>query len=221
MSSYLKIIYMLLGLPKTIYFNFKYFNFCDAIKFPVILSHRVVLSKTKGTVIIEAPIKTGMIRMGFGGVRIFDRKHSRSVWYLMGRVTFKGRASLGYGTRVSVFGDLTFGDSFAISAQTQIVCNYKITFGDGVLIGWDCLFMDSDAHKILNEDKEIVNVPKEIIIGDRVWMGAACKITKGTVIGNDVVVATNSCVYGKHTTSNCVIGGNPVRIIKTGITWEI
>jgi acetyltransferase-like isoleucine patch superfamily enzyme len=221
MSSYLKIIHMLLGLPKTIYFNFKYFKFRDAIKFPVILSHRVTLARTKGKIVIDAPIETGMIRIGFGGVRIFDRKHSWGVWYLMGNITFKGRASLGYGTRLSVFGDLTFGNNFAISAQTQIVCNKKTVFGDDVLIGWDCLFMDSDAHWILNENNEPINPPREIVIGNRVWIGARCTISKGTIIGDDVVVATSSVVYGKHETPNCVIGGNPVRILKTEITWRV
>ncbi|WP_148630436.1 acyltransferase [Bacillus sp. E214] len=221
MGKLSKIILLILGIPKTIYFNFKYLSFKDAIKFPIILSSRVLLYKTSGKVTINAPIKPGMIRLGFGGVRIFDRRHSRSVWYLQGNITFKGKANLGYGTRLSVFGDLTFGDNFAISAQTQIVCNHKITFGDGVIIGWDCLFMDSDAHWILNESNQRTNKPKEIIIGDRVWIGARCTVNKGTKIANDVVIATSSVVYGTHETPNSILGGNPVRIIKEGITWEI
>jgi acetyltransferase-like isoleucine patch superfamily enzyme len=221
MSFYQKFILLILAIPKTIYFNLKYFPFRDAIKFPVIVSHRVVLAKTKGKIVIDSPIKPGLIRIGFGGVRIFDRKYSRSVWHVNGKVTFKGRASLGYGTKLSVFGELIFGNNFAISAQTQIVCNKKICFGDDVLIGWDCLFMDSDAHFILNRDGVVINNPREIIIGDRVWFGARCTVTKGTIIANDVVVATNSCVYGKHETSNCIIGGNPTRILKTDITWKV
>ncbi|OBR89902.1 hypothetical protein CLRAG_38790 [Clostridium ragsdalei P11] len=64
----------LLGIPKTILFNFRYFSLKDAIKFPIILSHRVVLSKMDGKIVIEAPIKFGMIRIGFGNLPLFDQK---------------------------------------------------------------------------------------------------------------------------------------------------
>lgn len=210
-----------MGLPKTIFFNFKYLKFRDAIKLPVIISHKVVLAETNGSIAIESPVKTGMIRMGFGGVRIFDKKYSRSIWHVEGKVTFKGRTRLGYGTRLSIFGDITFGNNFSISAQSQIECKKKITFGDDVLIGWDCLFMDADNHHILDKTGNIANPPKEIVVGNRVWFGARCVVIKGVIIGNDVVVAINSCIYGKFEDSNCVIGGNPPRILKKGIIWKV
>lgn len=222
MSIYTKIILFILSLPKTIYFNLKYFKLKDAIRLPVLISHRVVLDKLKGEFIIEHPISFGLIKIGFGGVRIFDRKYSRSVWCLNGRVIFKGRASLGYGTKLSVFGgEVTFGRNFAISAQTQLICNKCISFGDDVLIGWDCLIMDTDAHHIMNTDGKVINEPEKIIIGNRVWIGARCTIIKGTIVGNDVVVATNSCMYGKNEVSNCIVGGNPVRVLKENITWKV
>lgn len=220
MSQYAKIILLLLAIPKTIYFNFKYFAIKDAIRLPVIVSHRVVLAKTKGSVVIDAPIKTGLVRIGFGGVRIFDQKYNRSIWHLMGKITFRGNTRIGYGTKLSVFGDLDFGENFSISAQTQIICNKKIVFGKDVLIGWDCLFMDSDAHHILNDDMVVINEPREITIGDKVWIGARCTVTKGSLIASNVVIATNSCVYGKYETSNCVMGGNPIKVLKEGITWK-
>ena len=55
----------ILGIPKTIYFNFKYFKFKDAIKFPVVVSHKTIFKELKGSIKLEK-IKTGMVRIGFG-----------------------------------------------------------------------------------------------------------------------------------------------------------
>lgn len=216
-----KLLLAIRSIPKTIYFNFKYFKLKDAIKFPVIVSHRVVFVKAKGKVIIDSPIKFGMITIGFGGVRIFDQQRMRSVWYLTGTINFKGSAHIGNGTKLSILGNLILGENFAISANTQISCYKKIQFGKDVLIGWNCEFIDSDAHRILNYINETINPNKEIIIGDKVWFGFGCKILKGSSIGNNVVVAADSNIFKKINANNCIIGGYPTKILKKNITWEV
>ncbi|MCM2996634.1 hypothetical protein M3647_04035 [Paenibacillus cellulositrophicus] len=206
------------AIPKTVYFNLKYFRFKDAIKFPVLVSHRVVLSKMKGSVEISAPLKTAMIRIGFGKVRIFDQRRMRAVWHLEGSMVFKGSASLGNGTKLSVLGNLTMGNNFIVSAHSQIECRKRIVFGDDVLIGWDCLFMDTDGHHILKDGRKI-NQNKDIIVGDRVWFGCRTTITKGVIVASDIVVATNTCLYGTFLETNCIVAGNPPEIKKRDITW--
>ena len=49
---------------KTLYFNFKYLPFKEAVKLPVFLSRHVCLKKIKGKVIINSKIRTGMIKIG-------------------------------------------------------------------------------------------------------------------------------------------------------------
>lgn len=173
-----------------------------------------------GEVLIDSPIKTGMIRIGFGNVRLFDKRYVRNIWFLEGKVTFKGRARLGFGTKLSVFGHLVLGDNFIVSAHSQIECKKAITFGNNVLIGWDCLFMDSDNHLLLDNQDNVINPAKEILVGDRVWFGARCTVTKGALLGDDLVVAINSNIYRKYPISKCVIGGNPAKVLKTDTTWE-
>ncbi len=207
------------AVPKTIYFNFKYFKLSEALKFPVLISHRVIFAKLKGDIEMDAPLKFGMVRIGFGTVRIFDQRRMRAVWHLEGKIRFRGKASIGNGTKLSVLGNLTVGQNFIISAHTQIECRKSITFGDDVLIGWDCLFMDTDGHHILNEAGRKINENKEILIGDRVWFGCRNTVLKGVSIASDVVVAANSCVYGTFDQPNCVIGGNPPKLIKENISW--
>ena len=69
-----KIILLILSLPKTIYINFKYLKFKDAIKLPILVSYNVKLAKTRGTILIKSKIKFGMIQIGFGGHIFFEEK---------------------------------------------------------------------------------------------------------------------------------------------------
>ncbi len=52
------------------------------------------------------------------------------------------------------------------------------------------------------------------VIGDNVYLGAAVTIIGPVHIGNNVVVGAGSVVV-KNVPDNCVVAGNPARIIKT------
>lgn len=219
MVKFSKIFLYILGIPRTLYFNFKYLKFRDAIKLPVLVSHRVCLLRCSGSIEIDAPIECGLIRIGFGDVGIFDQHRSRSIWEVSGKVIFKGITRIGHGSKISVAGTLTLGSDFTITAESQIVCQQEIVFGNDVLISWDNLFLDSDFHKI-KINNSIINSPKAIIVGNHVWVGCRCTILKGTQIGSDIVVAANSTITGVFNESNTIIGGNPAQILKRGVTWE-
>ncbi|WP_212667546.1 acyltransferase [Gottfriedia acidiceleris] len=214
-------IYLLTrAIPKTIYFNFRYFKFRTAIKMPVLISHNVRLLKTKGKVIIENSNPTLFdIRIGFGDVGIFDKQRSRTIWENSGVIIFKGRASIGHGSKISVAGLLEIGNNFRISAESSIVCFKQISIGHDVLMSWETLIMDTDFHIIKNHKDEIINNDKEIIIGNKVWIGCRCTILKGTIIGDGNVVAANSVVTANYNNENSIIGGNPIRTLKDKIYW--
>lgn len=50
-------------------------------------------------------------------------------------------------------------------------------------------------------------------IGDNVWIGGRAIINPGVTLGDNVVVASGSVVV-KDVPANCVVAGNPARIIK-------
>ena len=55
----------------SIYFNFKYLPFKQAVKLPILL-YKPHFLKLKGKVVIDAPkINTGMIRLGFHSVSVY------------------------------------------------------------------------------------------------------------------------------------------------------
>lgn len=208
---------------KTLYFNFKYLPFCLAIKLPILISKNVYLRATKGKIIIENFITTGMIEIGYGEVGIFDDKKSRSIWFMKGgTVIFKGKAHLGHGTKISVEENavLILGGNFVISAESSVVISKKISFGNDCTVSWDVLIMDTDFHSMRDENGIIVNNPEEIMIGNKVWIGCRNLILKGAVIPDNSIIAANSLVNKKLEGENQLFAGIPVKILKSKINWE-
>lgn len=207
---------------KTVYFNLRYLPLKTALKLPIIVSKRVILSKTKGHIEIKSPIETGMIRIGFGDIGIFDKKRSRSIWQVEGRVTFKGRVNICHGCKISVNKDaqVEFGNNFTVTAETEIVSQKRIVFGDNVLVSWDCLIMDTDFHRIYDSAGIISNSPRSIIIGDNVWIGCRSVILKGSRISSGSVVGANSFLCTDISGESGIFVGNPARLVKKNICWQ-
>ncbi len=63
------------------------------------------------------------------------------------------------------------------------------------------------------EDLDSYTRSSDVCIGDGCWLGSNSIILPGINLGNKVIVAAGSVVT-KSFDSNCVIGGNPARIIK-------
>lgn len=219
--SFLKLWAYFLGLPKTLYFNFHYLPFTQAIMLPIMLSHKVRLMKCNGKVIIKSAVKTRLIKIGFEGVGIFDAKYSRSIWQVSGTVVFNGTASIGHGCKISVGKDATLiiGDSFKITAESSIVCHKEITFGRNVLISWENLFMDTDFHYV-EQNTAIINPPEKIVVGNHVWIGCRCTILKGSVLPDNCIVGAGSFINKHIKGEHVIIGGSPAKVLKTDVDWS-
>ncbi|NNJ93081.1 MAG: acyltransferase [Gammaproteobacteria bacterium] len=209
----------LLGLPKTIYFNFKYLPFNKALSLPVFISHRVWLKKCAGKIEL-ASYKMASVKIGYGGVSIFDENRSRSIWHVNGSVKFNGKATFGHGTKIDVSGVMDVGDNFEMTAESSIICHEKISFGNDVLISWDTLIMDCDFHKIYDERQQVINEDKPVVIGNKVWIGCRCLILKGVAIADGVIVAAASTVSKSIDSSSSIIAGSPAQKVKENISWS-
>ncbi|MGG3709701.1 hypothetical protein, partial [Heyndrickxia coagulans] len=137
MSLYEKYLFIR-AIPKTLYFNFRYLPFKEAIRLPILISHKVFLKKVKGRVTVKKPLCFG-VKIGFGDVGIFDRHLSRTIWENSGHVIFDGKANIGHGSKISVSGLLEIGNDFVITAESSIICFKHVKFGDEVLISWENL----------------------------------------------------------------------------------
>lgn len=100
-------------------------------------------------------------------------------------------------------------------------CLFDKLYPAGIHIGENCLIASGTV--ILSHDhcKRVDNLPyfNDTYIGNNCFIGIRAFIMPGVRIGNEVIVGSMSVVT-KDVPSNCIVAGNPARIIKTGITMN-
>lgn len=136
------------------------------------------------------------------------------------KLVINNRVKIGPNTHIEVGknGRLLFGqeggNETSFSYGCKIIANQLIEIGSSCLFSWDILIMDTSTHYI---NGQIKNSP--IIISDYVWVAAKAVILKGVRIASNCIIATGSVVT-KSVPENCLIGGNPARILKTDVQWK-
>lgn len=158
-----------------------------------------------------------------------------------------GRGTVLYKTRITINGEgnsLKIGDdcvikqaAFVYEDDENAICVGNNTRmmgkilvacleGRSIEIGSGCLFSSeieirtSDSHSLLDEQGKRINQADNISIGDRVWLGSRVLLLKGVELAHDVVVGGGSIVTKKFVDSNCVIAGNPARLVKKNVSWQ-
>lgn len=127
---------------------------------------------------------------------------SRAECYLRLRdgavLTVTGTVSLMYNGTIEVHknAELQIG-ACTVQSSAVIVCAYKMTLGQGCLFARMSYISDSDHHRILDEDGNITNYPRETVIGDHVWVGVKATVMKGAKIKNGTVIGAGSLVGGR------------------------
>lgn len=112
-----------------------------------------------------------------------------------------GRFVMGANSHIAPYGyllidknTLRIGNDVAIGPFCTIICHSNAVSGD------------SDLFRLNYHDGDIT-------IGNNVFIGAQCTLLPGTIIEDNVVVASNSVVNG-HLKSGGVYGGSPVTLLK-------
>lgn len=137
-----------------------------------------------------------------------------------GALEVKGSFNAYYDTEIWVYpkAKLTLGSGY-INAGTQLRCMERITIGNGCAIGRNVLIMDLDAHEITYADGSKNQFTAPVTIGDHVWIGAGATVLKGVTIGDNAIVGAGSVVT-KDIPPNCIVAGNPARVIRENISWK-
>ena len=206
------------SLFNTIYFNFHYLPFKQAIFFPVWITYRNYCL-FKGRLVIESDkIYPGMIKMGAINY-CFNRPKGVAFVNRGGIIKFRGSCFIGNDSIIKI-GEkaiLDIGNGFGMTCS-ELKCYKRITIGRCCAVGKKSRITDTDSHVFKNLKKNTVSVAtQEIILGDNNWLGFRTLVLKGTHSCNDVIVSAYS-VLTKRTefVNKCIVSGNPATIVGVG-----
>jgi len=132
--------------------------------------------------------------------------------------------------RSEVGGKIKIGNYCYIQSNVVIGAAEYIEIGDYVSISANVRIIDNNDHPIQPDDRKIKShsrpgdilrswkyaESKPIIVKDNVWIGINSRVNKGVTIGENSIVAANSVVT-KDVPKNCIVAGNPARVVKTNI----
>jgi acetyltransferase-like isoleucine patch superfamily enzyme len=118
------------------------------------------------------------------------------------------------------------GNLIEIGEKTRINGAHLIAHnGTRILIGMESLFSTgidlrtTDSHSIFDSEGQRINPDKDIVIGNRVWLGRGVSVLKGAVIDDGCVVGAMSLVTG-HLPPASLAAGIPAKVLRTGIAWR-
>lgn len=111
-------------------------------------------------------------------------------------------------------GTINIGNNCRINGA-NISAKSSITIGHGSKIACGVQILDYNAHDVYSKNRAAtsLNDAKPIEIGNNVWIGLGAIILKGTIIGDNSVVAAGSIVKGVFPPYS-IIMGNPAKVVK-------
>ena len=111
----------------------------------------------------------------------------------------------------SEFGkNLTLGKDVFINIGCRFQDTGGITIGDGTLIGHGSTL--TTLNHGVDPDRRGDMTPAPIVIGHKVWLGAAVTIVPGVAIGDGAIVGAGAVVT-RDVPANAVVAGVPAKLI--------
>lgn len=95
----------------------------------------------------------------------------------------------------------------------------RVEFGADCMVGHGAEVTNSDSHSVICQATGArLNPARDVVLGDRVWLGAGVYVTKGVRIGPDTVVAAGSRVFS-DLPGAVLAAGVPAVVKRTGVAW--
>ncbi len=124
--------------------------------------------------------------------------------------------------------DIYFGNKgiFEIRAYTSIIQASCWVSDTELKIGEDCMFSSEIVIRTHNEHHifdwntyERMNRPKDVVIGNQVWVGYRTVFLAGTHIGTGSIVGAGT-VTSSHFGEHVLLAGCPAKVIRENVCWS-
>ena len=210
------------SLRKSLWFNFRYLPFCQAIHLPVLLSRNVEVKYCrKNSIEFMGGVKFGILQIGYCDNDIYYS--NKSAINIKGTIWIHGTGMHFFGAGLNLTikeeGILEIGNNFAVSVDARINVAKRISIGNDNMWSYGNTIMDNDSHPIYDSSGNQINHHREVVFGNKVWMACYCIILKGADIPDGSIIAAGSIISKSPTQTKTIIttGG---KVIRENITWE-
>lgn len=205
-----------LNILRALYLNLKFNKNVDLSRL-ILINKDVELSlASSSNIVVE---KGARLNFGFFTHIFSKRRNSKLILEEDASFVLTGKAMIQSGAMIF----LGRGKTLKIGRSTftsniKILAHDDITIGDNCIFGWECQIFSGDGHPIYQEES-IINKDVPVVIEDNVWVGSRALILKGVRVGKGSIVAAGAVVT-KNVPPNCIVAGNPAKVVKENISWK-
>ena len=107
--------------------------------------------------------------------------------------------------------NLTLGKGVFINMGCRFQDAGGITIGEGALVGHGATL--TTLNHAVDPDRRADMIPAPIVIGRKVWLGAAVTVVPGVTIGAGAIVGAGAVVT-KDVPANAIVAGVPTRVLR-------
>ena len=205
-----------LNILRALYLNLKFNKNVDLSRL-ILINKDVELSLANSSKIVLE--KGARLNFGFFTHIFSKRRNSKLILEEDASFVLTGKAMIQSGAMIF----LGRGKTLKIGRSTftsniKILAHDDITIGDNCIFGWECQIFSGDGHPIYQEES-IINKDVPVVIEDNVWVGSRALILKGVRVGKGSIVAAGAVVT-KDVPPNCIVAGNPAKVVKENISWK-
>lgn len=201
----------------TIYFNFHYLPFKQAVRLPILL-YKPKFVSLKGKIVIDSDnIELGMIKLG-PLLNTCNPNCGISIDNRGGTIIFKGKAVFANDSYFMICKDAVLSLGKDIDCNCKIKCAKSIEIGDETWIAYDSMIMDSDWHALTDVTTgKLLKKESPVKIGKHNFISYKCIVTKGATTPDYATFMPGSLINTVYEGEiNSLFGGNPCELIDEG-----
>lgn len=122
--------------------------------------------------------------------------------------------------------EINIGNGTTMHGREEHAIHMAADEGSKILIGEDCMLShgiqirSTDSHSIVDLDGVRINPAKNVVIGSHCWIGLQSILLKGTVLEPHCVVGAGAVCSKRYGKANCILAGNPAKIVRENIDWD-
>ena len=211
----------LLNRIKSIYFNFRYLPFKQAIYLPIwITTNFKVMKFKRGQIILDFPYRKNFVFGDCGSVGLQEMKGGiymdKGATLILNAMCVIGQGST---IRCDKNAVIELGKNFYCNKNCHLRSAEHIKFGDECSLGWNVQINTDDGHSIMHDGKHVKRVGS-IDIGNHVWLTSNTIVAKNVCIADGCIIAQGAVVSKSITEPKTLVGGVPAKPIRYNVEWE-